>query len=134
MIKKLHHMGIAVDNLDEGIKLYESILGTKPLFTKDIPEKEARVALFKLGEDIEIELLSATGPGCDIKEFIEKHGQGIHHIALEVDDIKGEIKRMPGLGIKMVDQEPRKGVAGQVAFMDSATTKDVMIELVQPSH
>jgi methylmalonyl-CoA/ethylmalonyl-CoA epimerase len=134
MIKKLHHIGIAVDNLDEGLRLYESILGTKPLLVKDIPEKEARVALFKLGKDVEIELLSATGPGCDIKEFIEKHGQGLHHIALEVDDINQEIKRIPQQGIKMKDKEPRKGVAGKVAFLESESTKNTMIELVQPDH
>ena len=134
MIRKLNHLGIAVSNLDEGLALYERILGSKPLFIKDIPEKQARVALFKIGEDVEIELLSATGPLCDIKEFIDKHGQGIHHIALEVDDVDAELKAMEKKGIKATDKVGRRGVAGKVGFLDSESTKGVLMELVQPTH
>jgi methylmalonyl-CoA/ethylmalonyl-CoA epimerase len=134
MIKKLHHLGIAVSNLDEGISLYEKLLGSKPLFTKDIPEKQARVAIFKLGEDVEIELLSATGPECDIKEFIDAHGQGIHHIALAVDDLVSELKSIEQKGIQLRDREPRRGVAGPVAFLEPESTQGVFIELTQPMH
>ncbi len=134
MIKKLHHIGIAVSNLDEGIALYERLLGVKPLFIKDIPAKQARVAMIKLGEDVEIELLSAAGPECDIKEFIEKHGEGIHHIAVVVDDLEAELKSLEKNSIKLVDKVPRQGVSGKVAFLDSGSTKGVFMELVQPYH
>jgi methylmalonyl-CoA epimerase len=133
MIKKLHHIGIAVDNMDEGIALYEGLLGCKPLFVREIPEKQAKVAMFMLGKDVEIELLAANGPECDIKDFIAQHGQGIHHICVEVDDLIKEMKSAEKKGLKLADIEPRRGVAGKVAFLDSASTKGVMIELVQPA-
>ena len=134
MIKKLHHLGIAVSNLEEGIALYRKLLGSGPVFTKDIPEKQARVAIFKLGEDVEIELLSATGPECDIQEFIAAHGQGIHHIALAVDDLVSEMKSIEQKGITLRDREPRRGVAGPVAFLEPESTQGVFIELTQPMH
>jgi methylmalonyl-CoA epimerase len=134
MIKKLHHIGIAVSNLEEGIALYERLLGVKHLFIKDLPAKQARVAMIQLGDDVEIELLSAAGPECDIKEFIEQHGEGIHHIALVVDDIEADLKNMEKNSIKIVDRVPRQGVAGKVAFLDTASTRGVMMELVQPTH
>ncbi len=134
MIKKLHHLGIAVSNLEEGLDLYRKLLGSGPVFTKDIPEKQARVAIFKLGEGVEIELLSATGPECDIKEFIDAHGQGIHHIALAVDDLASEMKSIEQKGITLRDREPRRGVAGPVAFLEPESTQGVFIELTQPTH
>lgn len=132
MIKRLHHVGIAVNNLEESVALYERILGVKPLSVEEAPCQMVRAAVFKVGEEAEIELLEPSGPDSAVAKFLEKRGQGIHHICFEVDDIDRELKAMAGKGVELIDQQGRPGLAGQIGFLHPKTTQGVLIELVQP--
>jgi len=133
-MKRLHHIGIAVSNLDEAIALYEGFLGSKPVLVREIPEKQARVAVFHMAGDLEFELLAAARPECDIKEFIDAHGPGVHHLAFAVDNLDNELKSIKESKMRVVDPEPKNGVAGKVVFLDSESTDGVTIEMVQLYH
>jgi methylmalonyl-CoA/ethylmalonyl-CoA epimerase len=131
MIKRLHHVGIAVSRLDDSVALYERILGMKPLSVEDVPDNKLRAALFKVGEEVEIELIQPTDPDSSIAKYLEKRGQGIHHICFEVDDVDEELKAMAEKGIELVDKQGRSGLTGKVGFLHPKSTQGVLIELVQ---
>ncbi len=131
MIKRLHHVAIAVNNLDESVALYERILGVKPLSIEDVPSQKVRVAFFKVGEEAEIELMEPTEPGSVVARFLESRGQGIHHICFEVDAIDEELKVLAGKGIELIDKQGRVGLVGKVGFLHPKSTHGVLIELIQ---
>ena len=131
MIKKVHHIGIAVNNLKESAALFEKLLGVKA-HIKAAPCDKVTEAVFKIDGGVEIDLLEPTGPDSAVAKFLEKHGEGMHHIALEVDDINEELKSMGKKGLQLIDKEGREGVAGQIGFLHPKSTSGVLIELVQP--
>ena len=114
MIKKVHHIGIAVNNLKESTALFEKLLGTKA-HIEEAPCQKVIEAVFKIGEGVEIDLVEPMGPDSAVAKFLEKRGEGLHHIALEVDDINAELKAMEEKGIQLIDQEGRKGWPGRSA-------------------
>ena len=130
MIKALNHVGIAVSNLDESISLYERMLGTKPLSVEEVPHLKMKVALFEVG-DVHFELLQPTAPDGDVGRYIGSHGQGVHHLCFEVDDIDAELVAMPGKGIEVIDQKSRTGILGQIGFLNPKSNNDLLIELVK---
>ncbi|MFH1382514.1 MAG: methylmalonyl-CoA epimerase [Chloroflexota bacterium] len=131
MITKINHIGIAVNNIDEAVKLYTEALG---LTLKDVEinvEQKVKTALIPVGESM-IELLESTEPDGTIAKFIERRGEGLHHLALEVDNIEDALKMLAGKGISLVDQTPRSGAENtRIAFLHPRSTK-ILIEIVEP--
>lgn len=130
MIKKVHHIGIAVKNLEESIAVFENLLGVKP-HVEEAASQKVTEAVFAVGEGVEIDLLEPMGPDSAVARFLENRGEGIHHIALEVDDINTELKNMEKKGFRLIDEEAREGVAGQIGFLHPKSVNGVLVELVQ---
>jgi methylmalonyl-CoA/ethylmalonyl-CoA epimerase len=131
MIKKVHHVGIAVNNLKESIALFEKLLGVKA-HVEEAPCQRVTEAVFKVGGGIEIDLLEPMGPDSAVAKFLEKRGEGLHHIALEVDNIDADLKEMEAKGVRLIDKEGREGVAGKIGFLHPKSINGVLVELVQP--
>ncbi len=130
MIRKVDHVAIAVRNLDEGLKTYENLLGIKHSHIEEIPDQGIKAAMIAVG-DIEIELIEPTNPDSGVAKFLEKKGEGIHHICLEVDDVDKELESLAAKGIDLIDKQGRQGLAGKIGFLHPRSTKGVLIELAQ---
>lgn len=131
MVKKVDHIGVAVNNLEESIKFYEEILGLKLEGIETVEEQKVKVAFLPIG-DTEIELLEATTPDSPIAKFIEKKGQGVQHVAFRVDDIEKTLEEMRNLGVKLIDEKPRYGAGGaRIAFLHPKSTNGLLVELCE---
>ncbi len=130
MIKRIHHIGIAVNNLKESVSIYEKMLGISACI-EDVPCQQVSEAIFKFGDEAEINLLEPMGPESAVAKFLEKRGEGLHHIALEVDDIDAELKAMQKKGFRLIDEEGREGAEGRIGFLHPKSAGGVLIELVQ---
>ena len=131
MIKKIEHIGIAVKNLDEANKVYQQLLGTSPYKMETVDSEGVMTSFFKTGGS-KVELLQSTSSESTISKFIEKKGEGIHHIAFSVDDIYAEIKRLKKEGFTIINESPKKGADNKlVCFIHPKNTKGVLIELCQ---
>lgn len=129
-MNKIEHIGIAVRDLDESISLFEKLLNTSCYKTEMVEREQVVTAFFKTG-DSKIELVASTSPGGPIGKFITRRGEGIHHIAFQVADLKAEMKRLQEAGFRLVHEEPREGADNKmVCFLHPATTNGVLIELV----
>ncbi len=131
MIKKIDHVAIAVKNLDEALSTYEKIFGLKPEKIEDVPEQGVKAALIPIGNGSEIELIQPIDPESGVAKFLEKKGEGIHHIALEVENVDQELKSLAAQGVELIDKEPRSGLAGRIAFLHPKSTRGVLYELCQ---
>ncbi len=131
MIKRVHHIAIAVKSLGESIPVFEKLLGVKAKVT-GAPCQKVTEALFKIDEGVEINLVEPMGPDSTVASFLEKRGEGLHHIALEVDDINTELKAMEQRGFRLIDKEGREGVAGKIGFLHPKSAAGVLVELVAP--
>lgn len=130
-MNKIEHIGIAVKNLDEANSLYEKLFGIPPYKTESVNSEGVNTSFFKMGES-KIELLEATNADSAIAKFIEKRGEGIHHIAYAVTDIKAELKRLKAEGFELINEEPKAGADHKwVAFLHPKRTKGVLVELCQ---
>ncbi len=129
MLKGISHTGIAVKNLDEAVKTYQS-LGAELGEIHDAPESGMRAAMISAGEDM-LELIEPVGEGGVIGKFIESRGEGIHHLCIEVDDIKKTLADLADKGIRLIDTEPRQGIEGMVAFIHPKSMSGVLIELLE---
>jgi methylmalonyl-CoA/ethylmalonyl-CoA epimerase len=131
MIKKIDHIAIAVQNLQEEIARYRDVLGLEFLGTEVVPEQKVTVAFFRVG-DVHIELLEPLSPESPISAFIEKKGGGLHHLALEVDDIQATIRQLQEKDVRMIDSEPRIGAHNaRIAFAHPKSFSGVLYELQQ---
>ncbi|MPN61467.1 hypothetical protein SDC9_209204 [bioreactor metagenome] len=131
MVKKVDHIGIAVSNLDEAVKLYSDVLGLELHGTEVVEEQKVKVAFLPVG-DTEVELLESTAPDGPIAKFIEAKGQGIQHIAFRVDDIEAALAEMKEKGLRLIDEKPRYGAGGaRIAFLHPKSTSGVLIELCE---
>lgn len=131
MISKINHIGIAVSSIDESLKLYTGVLGLSVQGVEVIAEQKTRTAILPVGES-KLELLESTDPEGPVARFIEKFGEGLHHIALEVADIDVALRKIAGQGIPLIDEKPRKGVEDtRIAFLHPKGTGRVLLELVQ---
>ncbi|MGH9342565.1 MAG: methylmalonyl-CoA epimerase [Terriglobia bacterium] len=128
---KIHHLGIAVESLDEAIPLFERLLGSAPVAREAVTEQGVRVAVFEVGES-RIELLESAAADSTIARFIAKRGPGIHHLSLTVSDLDQSLKEMEQSGIRLVDREPQIGAGNErIAFLHPKSTAGVLIELVE---
>ena len=130
MIKKVDHVSIAVNNLEEGLKTFESLLGIKPSHTEEVPDQGIKAAMIMVG-DVEIELIEPTNTESGFAKFLEKKGEGIHHICFEVDDVDKELESLAAKGVDLIDKQGRQGLAGKIGFLHPRSTKGVLIELAQ---
>jgi len=132
MINKIDHIGIAVNSIDEALKLYTEVLGLSVKGMETVVEQKTRTAILPVGES-KLELLESTDPDGPVARFIQKFGEGLHHIALEVADIDQALQRVSECEIPLIDQTPRKGVENtRIAFLHPKGTGKVLLELVQP--
>ncbi|ASA77872.1 methylmalonyl-CoA epimerase [Thermococcus sp. 5-4] len=130
MIKKIDHVGIAVKNLDEAIKVWEG-LGLKVEEIEEVPDQKVRTAIIHVGES-RIELLEPTAEDSPIAKFIAKRGEGIHHIALGVEDIEGHLEKLKEEGYRLIDEKPRIGAGGaRIAFVHPKAVTGVLLELCE---
>lgn len=127
----IEHIGIAVADLDAAIKLYEKLLGQPCYNIEEVAELKVKTAFFKVGQT-KIELLQSTDPEGPIGKFIEKKGEGIHHIAFAVEGIEDKLGEATAMDIKLIDSKPRKGAEGlDIAFLHPKSTSGVLIELCE---
>ena len=131
MIKKVHHVAVVVKNLDEALKLYDSLFGAKPSKIETLPEQGVKAALLPMAHGGEIELLEPIDPQSGVAKFLESKGEGVHHICLEVDNIDQELSRLADKGVQLIDKQGRPGLAGKVGFIHPKSTKGVLFELAQ---
>lgn len=131
MIKRINHIGIAVKGLGLSSDLFSKIFEQPHPHIENVPEQNANIAFFPVGES-SIELIESAAGNSSISKFIDKRGEGVHHICLEVDDIKKEIDRLKNLGFQFVDDQPSKGGDGfLVVFLHPKSTNGVLIELAE---
>ncbi len=130
-MKNIEHIGIAVKNLADSCELYERLLGVKHYKVENVDSEQVATAFFKVGEN-KIELLEATGEQSAIHKFIEKRGEGIHHLAFKVDDILAEMERLKKEGFTLLNDRPKPGADNKlVCFVHPKDANGVLIELCQ---
>jgi len=131
---KVEHIGIAVNNLADSVLLFEKLLNSPCYKTECVEAEQVNTAFFQQGE-AKIELLESTGANSAIAKFLEKKGEGIHHIAFEVSDIRAEMKRLSQEGFVLLNTEPKKGADNKwVCFLHPKSTQSVLVELCMPVH
>lgn len=132
MIKKIDHLGIAVRSLDESVAYYERVLGLKCEHREEVPAQKVRTAFFDVG-GVHLELLEPTSPESAIAKFLEKNGEGLHHVALESSDITAQLEQAAGAGCRLIHEQPFEGAAGKlVAFLHPKSTHGVLTEICAP--
>ncbi|HUX60924.1 MAG TPA: methylmalonyl-CoA epimerase [Ignavibacteriaceae bacterium] len=128
-VNSIEHIAIAVKNLDESINFYENTFGLKCYLIEEVVDQKVRTAFFNVG-GTKIELVESTDSQGTIAKFIEKHGEGIHHIAFAVNDVESSLKELESKGIKLIDRTPRPGAEGlDIAFLHPKSTLGVLTEL-----
>jgi methylmalonyl-CoA/ethylmalonyl-CoA epimerase len=128
-MQKIEHIGIAVKSLADSIPLFEKLLNSQCYKTETVESEKVRTAFFKLGET-KIELLESTEEGGTISKFIEKKGEGVHHLAFDVKDIRNEMNRLTSEGFQLLNTEPKAGADNKmVCFLHPKCTNGVLIEL-----
>ena len=128
---KIEHIGIAVNSLEEANAKYEKLLGRAPYKTESVESEGVNTSFFQLGES-KLELLEASKENSPIKRFLDKNGEGMHHIAFEVQDIHAEIDRLAGEGFELIGDGPKAGADNQlVCFFHPRSTNGLLIELCQ---
>ncbi len=124
----IEHIGIAVKNIDESIPYYENVLGLKCYAVEEVKDQKVKTAFFMVGQT-KIELLESTDPEGPIGKFVEKRGEGIHHIAFAMEDVEAALEEASEHGIKLIDEKPRKGAEGlNIGFLHPKFTQGVLTE------
>lgn len=133
MIKKISHLGFATRSIGVSMEFFKNVLGLELESIVAVKDQKVKVALLKVGET-DIELLEATSADSPVARFIEKRGEGFHHLTLEVDDIEAELKRLKEMDVKLIDEAPRVGAReARIAFIHPHSTGGILIELCQPA-
>ena len=131
MIKHIEHIGIAVKSLEAAIAFYESKLGLTCYAVEEVPDQNVKTAFFQVGQT-KIELLESTDPEGPIGKFLEKRGEGVHHIAFATEGLSEKLEDLDGKGVRLIDKTPRKGAEGlQIAFLHPKDTLGVLTELCE---
>lgn len=133
-VKALNHVGIAVHSIDDQRPFYEDALGAAFEGYEEVADQKVRVGFFRVG-DIRIELLEPTDPTSTVQKFLEKRGEGLHHLAFTVEDINARIAELKESGIRMIDETPRGGAHHvKIAFIHPKSSHGVLTELCEPSE
>lgn len=132
--RKIDHLGIAVRDVAAASSRFEQLLGVRPGGEEEVPTEQVRVKFFSVGES-RFELLEATSPSSAIAKFIEKRGEGIHHVCIRVDDVGAEVARLRAQGFEFVGEAPRPGAGGhRVAFVHPRSAGGILVELAEAAH
>jgi methylmalonyl-CoA/ethylmalonyl-CoA epimerase len=130
-MNKIEHLGIAVKDASASIKLFELLLGVSPYKTESVESEKVETIFFQLGPN-KIELLRSTDPDGTIAKFLDKKGEGFHHVAIAVDDIRSEMKRLASAGFELLMQEPKHGADNKlICFLHPRSTNGLLVELCQ---
>ncbi len=128
---KINHLGIATNGIDEALKFWQDALGLENVHTETVKDQKVRVAMLPIG-DTKIELLEATSEDSPIAKFLEKRGGGIHHVAVEVENIEESLVKLKKEGARLIDEKPRVGAEGcLIAFVHPSSSNGVLLELIQ---
>ncbi|MGA2604918.1 MAG: methylmalonyl-CoA epimerase [Verrucomicrobiia bacterium] len=132
MIKGIDHVGIAVKSIDEAKKFWVDTLGLKLLRIEAVPEQKVRVAILQ-ADKTTIELLEPTSPDSPIQRFLERRGEGLHHLTLETDNLAERLKKLKAANVGLIDEQPRVGAGGtKIAFLHPKSAHGVLVELCEP--
>ena len=130
-ILKINHLGIAVNSIEESKNFWEGILGLSFEGSETVEEQKVTTAFFPVGES-EVELLESTAPDGPVAKYIEKKGEGIQHVAFQVENIEAALAELKEKGIRLIDEKPRKGAGGaMIAFLHPKSTNGVLVELCE---
>ncbi len=130
-ISHIEHIGIAVKNLEESIRFYEDVLGMECYAIEEVTDQKVKTAFFQVGQT-KIELLESTDPEGPIGKYVEKKGEGVHHMAFAGKGIEGALAQMDEKGVRLIDKQPRKGAEGlDIAFLHPKSTHGVLMELCE---
>ena len=133
-VKSLNHIGIAVHSIDAQKSFYEGSLGARFEGFEEVPDQKVRVGFFRVG-DVRLELLEPTDSTSSVAKFLDKRGEGLHHLAFTVEDIKARIAELKESGLRMIDDVPRHGAHQmEIAFLHPKSTYGVLTELCEPSE
>ncbi len=128
--KGIHHVGVAVEDLDAAVATYEQLFGAKVEHRDTLPEQEVEAAVLRVGEG-RVELISPLGQETHVGRFLAARGPGLHHVAYEVDDVAAELERLSAAGAELIDTAPRSGLHGlEVAFVHPSAVHGVLVEVV----
>ncbi len=131
MFDKIDHIGIAVKDLEKAIRFYRDQLGLELKGIEEVEEQKVKVAFFPVKES-NLELLESTDPSGPVSKFIEKRGEGFHHLSFRVSDLEGKLRQLKDQGIQLIDEKPRYGAGGaKIAFLNPKSTGGILIELCQ---
>jgi methylmalonyl-CoA/ethylmalonyl-CoA epimerase len=131
VVKKINHIAILVEDIDESLLFWQGTLGIQPSDIKELPSESARIAFLPLGES-EIELVQPTLPDTGLSRYLAKRGEGLHHLCVEVDDLSSILQEMKSKGTQLINEEPRLGEDGRLyAFVHPKSTHGVLLELYQ---
>jgi methylmalonyl-CoA/ethylmalonyl-CoA epimerase len=130
-IKHINHTCIVVKDIRETLQFYQDLFGIGPATVEDIPDQGVQASLIRVG-GTQLELIQPVQEGTGVARFLETRGEGFHHIGLEVEDIKASLEILKAREVQLIDQEPRHGLSGTIAFIHPRATRGVLIELVQP--
>jgi methylmalonyl-CoA epimerase len=132
VIKKIDHIAIVVRSIEEAQQVYEGALGLELSEVEEVPEQAVRITFLPVGESA-VELVEPLTTESGVAKFLEKQGEGLHHICFEVDDIETTLQDLAARGIRLIDQQPRQGAHGRVAFLHPKSAHGVLIELIEKS-
>src|SRR5438477_7030129 len=135
MPKRIDHVAIIVRNIEQALVFYRDALGITPSEIKEVPTEQVRIAFLPMGgpNGSEIELIEPTTPNSSLTRFLEKRGEGLHHICLEVADIDAALAEMKEKGVPVLDKQPRSAVEGRAIFLHPKGTNGVLLELLERS-
>ncbi|HTT77131.1 MAG TPA: methylmalonyl-CoA epimerase [Candidatus Binataceae bacterium] len=131
MLKKIHHVGVVVPNLEEAMKFWCGLLGLHLTKSATIQDQGVKAALLQAGAS-EIELLEPINPNNGVGKFLARRGGGLHHLCFETDDVARELEDARAKGVELIDQKPRPGLAGMICFLHPKATRGVLVEYAQP--
>src|SRR5687767_573432 len=134
MFARIDHVGVAVEDLDAGIALYDQTYDMTLVHRETVAEQGVEAVLLDVGEN-HVELLAPLGEDTPVGKFLAKKGPGLHHVAYQTADIDAELERLKAAGLRLIDEQPRTGIRGsRVAFLHPAATGGVLTEIVEPAH
>ena len=131
MLKRIHHIGVVVPDLEEGLKFWRDTIGLEFIKSATIADQGVKAALLNAGGS-EIELLEPINPEGGVGKFLARRGGGLHHVCFESDGVNADLESARAKGIQLIDQKPRKGLAGMICFLHPKATRGVLVEYAQP--
>ena len=127
--RHINHVAIAVSDIDDTLAFYREVFGAREVEVEEIEDQAVRAALVRVGGS-QLEFIQPTDPDGGVARFIERRGEGVHHIAFEVEDLQARLDALAAHGVRLIDNAPREGLSGMIAFLHPRATRGVLIELV----